>query len=665
MNKYIYKNMDENKAAIIFFVCIALFIILSLTNLLLLYIEEKKEQYGDGYFKDVYQNLNLSPIKSIKIETDVINCHNLFIDKDKIYKWKDICFQIQRIDSNYLKLLNKENNYFQIGTDSLGNKLYSTKKVINFIEITNSSKSSLDELYPVITIPINSKTYLHYSTDYIDGKVLVDLKIGTEQKPCDNINKVKSLDISKYSCKDKDKDLGNTYEKLDETIIKDYNNKAKDPNQKMYLYKRTYIGTPTDYINIHDLDGIKNFAKKKNKKIRFLYYLLYIFNPLEFARVESFGMILFSACVFFILGLLLPIFIIKLCIKCIKNYNLYRAHIFSMMNHGIKYYYKDNIWFMNIDKTIIVFEIILSLPYILVVIYLLILGLKQLGILGQKIKNKISKKLKEREERKRRIKQYKDEIKELENNPDIPLSKINEKRLLFFKEKFLDALTCPISLDIFTDPVIVNSGHTYERSYIMKIVEENGKDPLTRETIKKDSIIGNYLVKKLITEFNSGNEFNENIYNKMVELLKCPLSHKFFKNPCLASIGNQGMTYEKVYIEEYIFNKKNDPIFGEPIRGNLIKNFVIIDMVDAFIEMNKHHTDYSIDMGNKGKLKRSLISNEKMVNDYDNNSNKSNKISNYIDIKSDENEIKNNKEDIQTIEEHNINNDINRIDYEN
>ena len=136
------------------------------------------------------------------------------------------------------------------------------------------------------------------------------------------------------------------------------------------------------------------------------------------------------------------------------------------MNHGIKHYYNNNIWFIKIDKTIIVFELILTLPYILLAAYLLINGLKLLGILGEKVIIIISEKIKENEERKKRIKQYKNEIKELEKNPDIPLSKINEKRLLFFREKFLDALTCPISLDIFTDPVIVSSGHTYERSYI-------------------------------------------------------------------------------------------------------------------------------------------------------------------------------------------------------
>ena len=548
--------MDKKIIIIIFLISIALFIIFSLTNLVLLYIEEKKEQYGDGYFRDVYQNLYTAPIKSINIITDEKNCYNLFTEKYKIYKWKGICFQIERIYSIYHNLIDKETDSFQIGTDSLGNKLYSEKKVINYIEITNSSKSSLDNLYLITTLQIDSKTYLHYSTDYINGTVLVDLKLGTEQKPCDNMDKMKSLDISKYSCKDEDKDLGNTYEKLDETIIKDYNNKAENPNQKIFLYKRTYIGAPKDYNNIRDFDGIKDFAEKKIKKINRLYYFSYFFNPLEFVKVNDSTILIFASIVFFVWGLVFPYFIIKICLKCIDNYYLYSEHIFSQMNHGIKYYYNNNIWFIKIDKTIIVFELILTLPYILLAAYLLINGLKLLGILGEKVIIIISEKIKENEERKKRIKQYKNEIKELEKNPDIPLSKINEKRLLFFREKFIDALTCPISLDIFTDPVIVNSGHTYERSYIIKIIEKNGTDPLTRQILKKEEIYSNYLVNQLIKEFNGGKDFDENIYNKMIKLLKCPLSHKFYRNPCLASIGNQGMTYEKVYIEEYIFNKK-------------------------------------------------------------------------------------------------------------
>ena len=155
-------------------------------------------------------------------------------------------------------------------------------------------------------------------------------------------------------------------------------------------------------------------------------------------------------------------------------------------------------------------------------------------------------------------------------------------------------MTCPISLDIFHDPVIVSSGRTYEREYIMKIINDKCVDPLTRERLNKNIIIQNNLINNIKNEFNSGINFNEIVFNKIIDLLKCPLSHKIYHEPYIAPIGNMGMTYERSYIEEYIFNKKNDPTFNVPIKGELIKNYVIKDMVDSLIEMNQKKKDYSI-----------------------------------------------------------------------
>lgn len=55
------------------------------------------------------------------------------------------------------------------------------------------------------------------------------------------------------------------------------------------------------------------------------------------------------------------------------------------------------------------------------------------------------------------------------------------------------------------------------------------------------------------------------------------------------------MTYERSYIENYIFNDKKDPIFNESFKGDPIKNFVVKDMVDSIIEMNKNNKDFSLD----------------------------------------------------------------------
>ena len=155
-----------------------------------------------------------------------------------------------------------------------------------------------------------------------------------------------------------------------------------------------------------------------------------------------------------------PLINISYLSNAINNYNKYNDFIFSKLNHGISSYYKKYIWFIKYDIVILTSLILMIIPGIIILIS--IFG-TLLGLIGKKLIDTVSEKLKKREERKQRIKKYKDEIKELENNPDIPISKINEKRLQFFKEKFYDTLTCPISLDIFNDPVIVSSGHTYER----------------------------------------------------------------------------------------------------------------------------------------------------------------------------------------------------------
>ena len=261
---------DKKVVVIIVILVLIIYIILYPITIILNSIEGKKVQYGDGYFEDIRQNLDKQPIQNISFTNITSRYHNLFTEKNPIYSWKGNLFYIQTISSNYLRLLKQDKNTSEIGTDSLGNKLYSNQKVINFIEITTNPEPSIDKnLYSVITLNLDSENYLHYSRDYIQGKVLVDIKIGTEKKPCDDINNIESLDITKYKCDDKDLDLGNTYEKLDETTAKNIDGNIEDKNQKIVLYKRTYIGIkePENYIEYHDLSKIKKYAKEKNEKI--------------------------------------------------------------------------------------------------------------------------------------------------------------------------------------------------------------------------------------------------------------------------------------------------------------------------------------------------------------------------------------------------------------
>lgn len=63
----------------------------------------------------------------------------------------------------------------------------------------------------------------------------------------------------------------------------------------------------------------------------------------------------------------------------------------------------------------------------------------------------------------------------------------------------LPALICPISRDIFHDPVLlVGSGHTYERADLVRWLREHDTDPVTNSALVSKEYVTNYLVKSLL-----------------------------------------------------------------------------------------------------------------------------------------------------------------------
>eukprot|EP00252_Welwitschia_mirabilis_P025713 TRINITY_DN8165_c0_g1_i1.p1 TRINITY_DN8165_c0_g1~~TRINITY_DN8165_c0_g1_i1.p1 ORF type:complete len:824 (+),score=162.42 TRINITY_DN8165_c0_g1_i1:665-3136(+) len=61
---------------------------------------------------------------------------------------------------------------------------------------------------------------------------------------------------------------------------------------------------------------------------------------------------------------------------------------------------------------------------------------------------------------------------------------------------------CPLSLELMSDPVIVASGQTYERSYIQQWLDEGMTTcPKTRQTLNHKNLIPNFTVKALIANW--------------------------------------------------------------------------------------------------------------------------------------------------------------------
>ena len=65
-----------------------------------------------------------------------------------------------------------------------------------------------------------------------------------------------------------------------------------------------------------------------------------------------------------------------------------------------------------------------------------------------------------------------------------------------------DVLLCPITRVMFRDPVmVVESGHTYERSAILSHFERNGpKDPLTRLALSSTKVMTNWAVRQMVRD---------------------------------------------------------------------------------------------------------------------------------------------------------------------
>ncbi len=69
-----------------------------------------------------------------------------------------------------------------------------------------------------------------------------------------------------------------------------------------------------------------------------------------------------------------------------------------------------------------------------------------------------------------------------------------------------DFLKCPISDELMQEPVVIQSGHTYEQEMIKKHFAMSGAfDPITRQEVDPNVLIPNHALKKASETFLSQN----------------------------------------------------------------------------------------------------------------------------------------------------------------
>jgi hypothetical protein len=74
-----------------------------------------------------------------------------------------------------------------------------------------------------------------------------------------------------------------------------------------------------------------------------------------------------------------------------------------------------------------------------------------------------------------------------------------------FKGEIPDNLICPITSDIFVDPVMTSDGHTYERMAIEAWFEKHHSSPQTNLVLPNKNLIPNFVIKQLVKAFYEEN----------------------------------------------------------------------------------------------------------------------------------------------------------------
>ena len=163
--------------------------IIHFLNIIIYSFQTFKGKIDKGRFEDFYNIFNKAPIIEISSSNNgyklgIIEYSNeKHSPKNKInlLKWEGKEFEIKRHSSEYkysFMLNYDKNDKKQCGIDHKGNKLYLPYDIIcpiNYIEITENEEPSYKE-YTFKTISLNSNKYLHYTNEFINNKILFDLK---------------------------------------------------------------------------------------------------------------------------------------------------------------------------------------------------------------------------------------------------------------------------------------------------------------------------------------------------------------------------------------------------------------------------------------------------------------------------------------------------------
>ena len=118
---------------------------------------------------------------------------------------------------------------------------------------------------------------------------------------------------------------------------------------------------------------------------------------------------------------------------------------------------------------------------------------------------------------------------------------------MYIKEKLEENLTCPISQQIFINPYITPEGQSFDKAKIEEAIENNGRNPLTKNKLESNELRQNNKARELLEIYA---EFNDDInaLEKLNDILK-KNENEYYKNPVVEENGDtrEGKSNEDQY----------------------------------------------------------------------------------------------------------------------
>ena len=142
------------------------------------------------------------------------------------------------------------------------------------------------------------------------------------------------------------------------------------------------------------------------------------------------------------------------------------------------------------------------------------LGIAAIGVGGKMLYDKFSKKKEPEPQEKIIIKEDSEIIQKFRKQrslkPKIITDELDKNYLRVFSIKNEDeeeiikvknSFICPISQIMMSNPVITPYGTTYEKSEILKWINQNNNDYITKKPLTKEMLVDNYILKATMTEY--------------------------------------------------------------------------------------------------------------------------------------------------------------------